>query len=60
MKDEHSQERLEYQSSQQTQTQPRGAYTPRPKRQIILAWVLIAVVVFGVLGMCYWQIFGKF
>ena len=26
----------------------------------ILAWVLIAVVVFGILGMCYWEIFGKF
>ena len=22
--------------------------------------VLVAVVVFGILGMCYWEIFGKF
>ena len=22
--------------------------------------LLIAIVVFGVLGMCYWEIFGKF
>ena len=39
---------------------PQEHYTPRPKSQIVLAWVLIAIVVLGVLGMCYWEIFGKF
>lgn len=59
MKEEHSAERLEYQSGQR-ERETRGEYTPRPKSQIVLAWVLIAVVVLGVIGMCYWQIFGKF
>ena len=35
-------------------------YTPRPKSQIVLAWVLLAIVIFAIGGMCYWQIFGKF
>ena len=61
MNNDHSTERLEYQSAHHADGEkPRGEYTPRPKSQIVLAWVLIAVVVFGILGMCYWQIFGKF
>jgi len=32
-------------------------YTPRPKWQLILAWVLIAIMVIAVLNICYWQIF---
>ncbi len=60
MDNDYSSERLEYQSGQRNEKEQRGEYTPRPKRQIVLAWVLIAIVVFGVLGMCYWEIFGKF
>ena len=52
--------RLDYQSGQRNEKEQRGEYTPRPKHQIVLAWVLIAIVVLGVLGMCYWEIFGKF
>lgn len=33
-------------------------YSPRPKWQLILAWVMIAIVVLGVINACYWQIFG--
>lgn len=32
----------------------KPAYTPRPRWQIVFAWVLIAIVVFGFLGYCYW------
>lgn len=39
---------------------PREHYTPRPKSQIVLAWVLAAVVLFAFLGTCYWLIFGRF
>lgn len=35
-------------------------YTPRPKSHIILAWVLLAIVIFAIGGMCYWEMFGKF
>ncbi len=60
MKQEKTSEQLEYASAEAQRKEERQPYTPRPKSQIILAWVLIAVVVFAVLGMCYWQIFGKF
>lgn len=32
----------------------KPAYEPRPRWQIIWAWVLIAIVVVGFLGYCYW------
>lgn len=35
---------------------PKEPYRPRPLRQLILAWVLIAIVLFGFLGTCYWMI----
>ena len=60
MNNDHSTERLDYQSGQRNGKEQRGEDTPRPKHQIVLAWVLIAIVVLGVLGMCYWEIFGKF
>lgn len=57
--DEHSSEELDYRSSHpEEEEKPR--YTPRPRSQIILAWVLLAVVIFAILGSCYWQIFGIF
>ena len=37
-----------------------GETSPRPKSQIVLAWVLLAVVLFAIGGMCYWQMFGRF
>ena len=60
MNNDHSTEQLDYQSGQRNEKEQRGEYTHRPKHQIVLAWVLIAIVVLGVLGMCYWEIFGKF
>ena len=60
MKQEKSTEQLEYASAEAQQKDEKQLYTPRPKSQIILAWVLIAVVVLAILGSCYWQIFGKF
>ena len=33
-------------------------YTPRPKWQIALAWVLFAIVVISIINICYWEIFG--
>ena len=60
MNNDHSTEQLEYQSGQRNEKERQGEYTPRHKHQIVLACVLIAIVVLGVLGMCYWEIFGKF
>ena len=60
MNNDHSTEQLEYQSGQRNEKERQGEYTPRPKHQILLAGVLSAIVVLGVLGLCYWEIFGKF
>ncbi len=60
MKQEKTSEQLEYTSAEAQRGRRKQPYTPRPRSQLILAWVLIAVVVFAILGMCYWQIFGKF
>ncbi len=60
MKQDRTSEQLDYTSAESQNKNERTEYTPRPKSQIILAWVLIAVVVLGILGMCYWQIFGRF
>lgn len=32
-------------------------YTPRPRWQLVMAWVLIGIMVLSVLNLCYWQIF---
>ncbi len=42
----------------QTHEEPeKKTYTPRPRWQLILAWVLIGIMVIAVLNICYWQIF---
>ncbi len=33
-------------------------YTPRPRWQVIFAWVLFGIVVLGIINICYWQITG--
>ena len=53
---EHSPENLEHFSGQQQVPEEKKPYTPRPKGHLILAWLLIVVVLFAFLGMCYWMI----
>ena len=57
MERDRSSEQLEYNSAKAQQPEQKQPYTPRPKSQIILAWVLIAIMVIAVLNICYWQIF---
>ena len=59
MTPERSTEELEYKRAH-VQPEEKRPYTPRPKSQIVLAWVLLAVVLFAIGGMCYWQMFGRF
>jgi hypothetical protein len=33
-------------------------YVERPRWQIIMAWVLLAIVILGIINICYWQIRG--
>lgn len=58
MKNEQSMERLDYISASERKSEEH--YIPRPAQHRILAWILLAVVLFAIGGMCYWQIFGKF
>ncbi len=34
------------------------SYTPRPKWQLLLAWILVAVLLLGILGSYYWMMSG--
>ena len=53
---EHTTEKLEQISAGQQPVGEEKKYTPRPLRHIIVAWLLIAVVLFGFLGVCYWMV----
>ena len=58
---EHSRENLEIHAHVNNGRTPvpeenRGTYTPRPKYQIVLAWIGVAIVLFGFLGTCYWMV----
>ena len=53
---DHSTENLEQYSAGQQGGENKEVYTPRPKRQIILAWIMIAIVLFAFLGTCYWMV----
>ncbi len=55
---DHTPENLEHLSSENRPEENK--YQPRPIRQLVLAWVLIAIVLFAFLGTCYWMInFGR-
>ena len=56
---EHNAEELEHFSTTQSDKQ-NEKYSKRPLGQIIMAWLLIALVLFGFLGTCYWLAFGRF
>lgn len=46
--------------AQNQMEEKKDKYTPRPKGHLILAWILIAIVLFAFIGMCYWMAFyGK-
>ena len=59
MKQDRTTEELESASLRQ-QEDKQKKYCPRPKSQIVMAWILLGVVIFAILGMCYWEIFGRF
>lgn len=55
---DHTPENLEHFSAQQQELeeQQQASYTPRPLHHRVLAWVLIAVVLFAILGTCHWMV----
>ena len=42
----------------ESEPEEKEHYTPRPKWQVIFAWVLLCIVVLGVSNICYWEFFG--
>ncbi len=58
MERQFSTEELEHISAGE-QTEEREHYTPRPKYQIVLAWILAIIVIIAFLGTCYWLAFFK-
>jgi len=56
---EHNTEDLEHFSADQTEPKTEK-YTKRPLGHVIMAWLMIAIVLFGFLGTCYWLAFGRF
>lgn len=57
---EHTSDNLEHFSEEQKIADVENKYTPRPKLHLFVAWVLIAIVLFAFLGMCYWMVaYGK-
>ena len=51
-------EELEHFSANE-QLQDEHHYTPRPKYQVVLAWILAIIVIIAFLGTCYWLAFFK-
>lgn len=56
--DEPTPEELEILQTERMKEEQKNVYTPRPKWQVIGAWILLAIVVLGVINVCYWQITG--
>lgn len=59
MSNYRSTEELEH-TSAKAQEPEKQEYTPRPKWQLVLAWLCAGAVALGFLGMCYWLAFGRF
>lgn len=58
---DHTPEELEYFSREkETQQENKEKYVERPVRHRIMAWIMIAIVMFAFLGTCYWLAFGRF
>lgn len=52
----HIPEELEYTSNQQN-TEEKPSMPEHPLHHRIISWILIAIVLFGFLGTCYWLAF---
>ena len=57
MHDDHTTEAMEQARPESARTlfQNPATYTPRPRWQIVFAWALIAIVILGIINLCYLQ-----
>ena len=60
MQDERTTESLESAKNEyeRREEEANRKYVPRPKSQLILAWLLLAIVILGIINLCYIQITG--
>lgn len=60
MQDERTTEALESAKSEyeRQEEETNQKYVPRPRSQLVLAWILLAIVVLGIINLCYIQITG--
>lgn len=60
MQDERTTESLESAKTEYERQEEESSqkYVPRPKSQLILAWILLAIVILGIINLCYIQITG--
>ena len=60
MQDERTAESLESAKTEyeRREEESRQKYVPRPKSQVVLAWILLIIVILGVINLCYIQITG--
>lgn len=49
-------EELEHFSMENQGEEEKTPYTKRPLSHVILAWILIAIVLFAFFGSCYWMV----
>ena len=54
---EHTPEELRTISDSEQTEQKQQGYQERPVLHRIVSWILIAIVLFGFLGTCYWLAF---
>lgn len=59
MREERSTEGLDAVREDYERQAQKEPYVPRPKWQIIMAWALFAIVVLGVINICWLQISGR-
>jgi len=53
-----TEEEIEKLQIHQDEERNRNHYFPRPRWQVVMAWVLMLIVVLAVINLCYWQIRG--
>ena len=60
MQNERTTESLESAKTEyeRREEESKQKYVPRPKSQVVLAWILLIIVILGVINLCYIQITG--
>lgn len=56
MNEDQTREGMESARTEYERQEQKEPYVPRPRWQIVMAWVLILIVVLGIINICYWQV----